>query len=243
MAKPSTRRQFRDYCLRALGHGAHKVEITPDQCEDRIDEALDFWQQHHFEGTEKVFYKHQITSTDRTNGYFTLPETIVGVYRVLNFGTSQGLSPLTNIQYQIRLNDFFNFIDQSIVPYYMAMRRIAELDEWLGDLPTFEYTRHGNRLWLHIDWDKFTTTEYIVVEAQQIIDTGDIWSDHWFQRYVVALFKRQWGENLKKYGGVQILNGMTFDGQKIYDEGVAQIAEIELEVKEQLQPPMGFFIG
>lgn len=240
----TTRKQFKQYCLRALGDGAVTVNVTDEQVEDRIDEALDFWQQHHFESTEHGFYKHQLTAEDRTNQYITLPDTIIGVGKLLHFGTSGALSPLLNVQYQIRLNDFFNFIDMSMVPYYMAMRRIAELDEWLNDYPTWEYTRHGNKLYVYIDWDKMSGDEYLVVECRYALGaTSQIWQDHWLQRYTTALIKRQLGTNLKKYSGVQMPGGITFNGQQLYDEAMAEIEKMEFEVKTQLQTPMGFYIG
>lgn len=221
-----------------------QINVTDEQVEDRIDEALDFWQQHHFEGTERVFYKHQLTADDRTNEYITLPDELIGVGKLLHFGTSGSLSPLLNIQYQIRLNDFFNFIDMSMIPYYMAMRRIAELDEWLNDLPQWEFTRHGNKLYIFLDWDKMTDTSYVVVEGRRALNaTSQIWSDFWMQRYVTQLIKRQWGANLKKYSGVQMPGGISFNADTIYNEADAEIKAMEEFVMKELQVPMGFYIG
>lgn len=241
--RPTTRDQFKEFCLRALGKGAIDINVTAAQVDDRLDEALDFWQQHHFESVEKVFYKHAITDPDKANGYIILPDEIVQVGRVLQVGTTNSLSPLTSIQYQIRLNDFFNFIDMSMIPYYMAIRRISELDEWLNAVPTFEYTRHTNKLILHYDWSRFTSSDYIVMEAWQIIDAPDLWADHWFQRYVTQLIKRQWGENLSKYSAPQVLGGITFNGPQLKSEAQNEIDKMETEVKDNLQRPLGFYIG
>jgi hypothetical protein len=126
----------------------------------------------------------------------------------------------------------------------MAMRRISELDEWLNALPSWEYTRHGNRLHIYVDWGKMSGNEYFVVECRYALGpTTQIWQDHWMQRYTSALFKRQIGTNLKLYSGIQMPGGISFNGQQLYDEAITEIRMMEEHVMNQLQVPLGFFIG
>lgn len=61
MAIPETRDEFKSYCLRALGDGVLQINMTDDQIEDRIAEALFMFQQYHMDAVEKVFIQHQIT--------------------------------------------------------------------------------------------------------------------------------------------------------------------------------------
>ena len=51
MAKPQTRTQLKDYCLRSLGHPVIEVNVDDDQLEDRIDEAIQVWNDYHYDGT------------------------------------------------------------------------------------------------------------------------------------------------------------------------------------------------
>lgn len=83
MALPSTRTEFREYCLRELGKPVIEINVADEQIEDRIDEALYFWSDYHFEGAEKVYLKHQISGSviqlgADANGTFETGETITG---------------------------------------------------------------------------------------------------------------------------------------------------------------------
>ena len=108
MAVPSTRSEFKEYCLKKLGKPVIDINIDEEQCEDRIDEALKYYQDYHFDGTERVLIKHQVTSSDITNGYLTLADAVIGVSRVLDLGQAVQSSNLFNIRYQIHLNDLFD---------------------------------------------------------------------------------------------------------------------------------------
>ena len=60
------------------------------------------------------------------------------------------------------------------------------------------------------------------------------------KRYLTALIKRQWGNNMKKYEGIQLPGGVTLNGQQIYDEGNEEIRQIEEEMQLNYEmPPMG----
>lgn len=72
MAKPSTRQGLIDYCLRKLGHPVIQINVDEDQIEDRVDDAIQFFQEYHFDGIEKVFLRYQITQADINNGYISL---------------------------------------------------------------------------------------------------------------------------------------------------------------------------
>lgn len=241
--KPTNRKAFKEYCLRALGAGAIQINVTDDQVEDRIDEALDFWQQHHFEATERIFYRHTITDVDKQNKYIVLPEDIIGVTRILNKGFTSSYYYLFNPQYHIAFSLIFDQIpSQTMVPYWMMVRRFAELEEWLAAQPMFEWTRHGNKLIINTDWDKYAVGDYMIIEGRRLIDSEDIWKDHWLQRYTTNLIKRQWGSNLKKYT-VTLPSGIVMNGKEIYDEADTEIKAMEAEVLENLQTPLGFFVG
>lgn len=83
MATPTSREDFKEYCLRALGKPVIQINVDEDQIEDRIDEALYVYQQHHFDAVTKTYMVHRVTpSTMRfasaTTGSFTNNEVIVG---------------------------------------------------------------------------------------------------------------------------------------------------------------------
>ena len=66
MAIPTTRTQFKDYCLRSLGFGVIDINVSDAQVEDRIDEALQYFAQYHYDGVERMYLKYTVTSEDIT---------------------------------------------------------------------------------------------------------------------------------------------------------------------------------
>ena len=234
MAVPNTRESFKNYCLRRLGEPVIDVNVDDEQVEDRIDEALKYYQDYHFDGTERVLIKHEVTSTDVSNGYITLEENVIGVQRILDIGQAVQSSNLFNIRYQIHLNDLFDLSASSYVPYVTAMRHVESLEELFVGKKPLRFNRHRNRLHIDMDWDSdVLVDEYIIVEAYRILDPNtftDVYGDRWLREYTTQLFKRQWGENIKKFEGMQLPGGLTFNGQQIYNEALEEIQRLESEV-------------
>ena len=83
MAKPSTRDQLIDHCLRRLGAPVIEINVDIDQLEDRTDDTLQLYQEYHSDAVVRTFLKHQVTSTDITNGYIPIPSDYIFIKRVL----------------------------------------------------------------------------------------------------------------------------------------------------------------
>ena len=247
MAVPTSRTEFKSYCLRSLGYPVIEINVDDDQIDDRIDEALKYWWDYHFDGTEKIYYKHQITSTDRTNKYITLPDNIIGAVNLFSIGDPSIRSDdLFNIRYQIALNDLYTLTSVSLVPYYMAMQHLAVIQELLVGRQPIRYNRHRNILYIDMDWNTVNDGEWLLVEAYQIVEPDtytDAWGDRWLLQYATALIKRQWGNNLKKFDGMQMPGGLTFNGQKIYDEAIEEINKLEDEMINSYSLPVMDMIG
>ena len=234
MANPASRQQLKEYCLRRLGEPVVDVNVDDEQLEDRIDDALKFYQDYHYDGTERIFLKHQITAADKTNEYIEINDNIIGIIRVFDIGDSINSSNLFNIRYQIHLNDLFDFTSTTYVPYVTAMRHVEQLEEIFVGKKPIRFNRHMNRLYIDMDWsDDVAVGEYIIVEAYRILDPNtytDVYGDRWLREYTTQLFKRQWGENLKKFEGMQLPGGLQFNGQQIYNEAQDEILRMESEV-------------
>lgn len=247
MAIPTSRQTFKDYCLRSLGYPVIEINVDDDQVDDRIDEALKYWWDYHFDGTEKIYYRHQITSTDRNNKYITLPDNIIGAVNLFSIGDPSVRSDdLFNIRYQIALNDLYTLTSVSLIPYYMTMQHLAVIQEMLVGRQPIRYNRHRNILHIDMDWSTVNNGEYLLVEAYQIVEPDtytDAWSDRWLITYATALIKRQWGNNLKKFDGMQMPGGVTFNGQKIYDEAREEIMKLEEEMINSYSLPVTDMIG
>lgn len=248
MAKPDTREKFVDNCLRRLGFPVIEINVDDDQVEDRVDEALEFYQQFHFDGVEKVYLKHQITDDDKTNQYIPVTENIKGVTRVFPVTSSNASVNMFDLRYQLRLHELYDFTSTSYVNYTLTMQHIRTLDLlFSGEVPV-RFNKHTDKLYIDWDWaNDVDTGEYILLEAYAIVDPdeySDIWSDKWLQKYCAALIKRQWGSNMKKYVGVQLPGGIQMDGQTIFTEALQEIEQLEEELRSTYEmPPEAFLIG
>jgi hypothetical protein len=105
MATVTTREGLKDYCLRRLGAPVIEINVEENQIEDRIDDAFQFYREYHYDAVEMVYLKHQFTSTDITNQYISIPDTVVGVSRILPFSNKSDGTNIFSVRYQILLND------------------------------------------------------------------------------------------------------------------------------------------
>ena len=248
MAIPSTRAEFKEWCLRKLGKPVIEINVDDDQIDDRIDESLRYYWDYHFDGSEKVYYKHLVTADDITNKYITLPENIIGAVRIFSIGDpSISSDDLFNIRYQIALNDLYTLTSVSLVPYYMVMEHLALVQQLLVGQKPIRYNRHRNRLHVDTAWgDQIKLGEYILVEAYEVVDPdtwSDAWGDRWLQQYATAKIKYQWGTNLSKFIGMQLPGGVQFNGERIMDDAKAEIDKLEAEMITSYSLPVTDMIG
>lgn len=246
MATPNSRQAFIDYCLRRLGYPVIEINVSDDQIEDRVDEALKFYWDYHFDGSEQVFLKYQITQQDKDNKYLPVPANVIGAVGIFDFGGSISSGNLFDIRYQIALNDLYQYTNESIVPYYVNMQRIRMYEEILVGKQPIRYNRHVNKLYVDMDWDKVNVGDYMVVVAYQLVDPDtftDVWNDRWLAKYATALIKQQWGINLTKYNNIQLMGGITFNGQQILSEATSEVQALEADVTRSFSLPVYDMIG
>jgi len=246
MATPTTKDQFKEYCLRTLGKPVIEINVDDDQVDDRIDEALKYYWDYHFDGSEKTYYKYQITDADKINKYITMPENIIGAVNLFPIGQGLNTNNLFNIRYQIALNDLYTLTSVSMVPYYMALTHIQFLEQMLVGQQPFRYNRHTNKFYIDTDWNILNTGDFIVIEAYQVVDPTtytDVWKDRWLLRYATCLIKQQWGANLTKFVGMTLPGGIKFNGEKIYNDAVTERAALENEMITSYSLPVTDYIG
>ncbi|MDB4342496.1 hypothetical protein OAA20_00270 [bacterium] len=265
MAEPATRETLKQYCLRALGQPVIEINVDDDQLEDRIDEAVQYFQQYHYDGIRRTYLKYQYTADDKTRitsdvsesvtknsvtstwkegqGYIVVPDSIISVINIFPFSNKGNLN-LFDVRYQMRLNDLYDFSSTSIINYDTVLRHLDFLDHILVGEKPIRFNQHDNRLYIDMDWtNDLQVGEYIVIEAYRKLDPAtytDVFNDIYLKRYTTALFKKQWGANLSKFGGVQMIGGVTLNGQQIYMEAMQDIEKLETEIRStyELNPAM-----
>ena len=160
MAKPNSRATLIQYCKRALGHPVIEINVDDDQVDDRVDEALQFYQEYHTDAVEKVYLKHLVTPTDQTNGYISVPDLVTNVVRVMPLRDNSGSSQINmfDVKYQMFLNDIYSlgFLG-TMVDYKMTMNHLALLDMLIDpDDKHIDFNRHRNTLRINMDWSEET---------------------------------------------------------------------------------------
>lgn len=246
MAIPKTREQFKDYCLRKLGHPVIQINIDDDQIEDRIDEALSYYADYHFDGSEKVYLKHQITEEDKQRGYIETPEDFIGIHNIFAIGASLSSVGMFDIRYQFVLNELTNVSQYSMTEYFMTMQHISFMQEILVGQQPIRYNRHMNKLHIDVNWDRIGTGQYIIIEGYQSVNPEqypDVWKDRWLQNYATAKIKYQWGQHLSKFDNVQILGGITYSGRALMDDAFNEITKLEEEMINSYSLPVADMIG
>ena len=268
MAEPASREQLKQYALRALGKPVIEINVEDDQLEDRIDEALQFYQQYHYDGIRRTYLKYQYTQTDydringntsesvtknsvtsawqEGNGFIVVPESVISVINIFPY-SSKGSMNLFDVRYQMRLNDLYDFSSTSMVNYDVVMRHLDFLDHILVGEKPLRFNQNDNRLYVDQDWkNDITVGEFLVIECYRKLDPSvytDVFNDMILKRYVTALFKKQWGANLSKFNGVAMLGGVTLNGQQIFSESLTDIEKIEDEIRKSFEMSQPLMIG
>lgn len=249
MAAPSSRQNLIDYCLRNLGAPVLEINVDDDQVNDRIDEAFQFWNEYHMDATLKTYRKVQVDQTIINNKYVDLPDSCLFVTRVFPLtNNSSNSSGMWSARYQMHLNDVYDLQYAGALVNYVETRQFLEsLDMILNGVPPIRFNRHMNRMFVDVDFSQqLYLGDWIIIEAYETIDpTGftKVYNDMFLKKYSTALIKRQWGQNMSKFEGMQLPGGVTMNGMKILDDANAEIEKLEADMELKYAKPVDFFIG
>jgi hypothetical protein len=246
MAKPNSRQTLIDYALRAIGAPVIEINVDEDQVEDRVDEAMQFYQEYHSDSIVRNYRKHLVTAEDVTNGYVTVPDSMIFVNNIFPIGASTSQSGMFSVDYQMHFNDMYNLRNPGgLIDYEMTKQYMAMIDLKVNGMSQrSSFSRHQNRL--YVEGDDLEEGIYIIVEGHEVLDPEtytDIYNDMLLKKYLVALIKRQWGANLIKFEGMQMPGGVTLNGRQIYDDAISDIEKIEETMQLTYEAPTDFFVG
>ena len=175
MSRIQNRTQFTDYCLRRLGHPVIQINVSEEQIRDRVDDALALFNQSHYDGTEKLYMKHQITQADVNRGWIYCPDAINFVTAVLPFDDSNSSVNMFDLRYQLRLHDLYDFTSVSYVSYEITMQHIRTLNLLFSGTPQFRFNRKMNKLFLDIDWSRdISPGEYVIIECYRYLNPDTV---------------------------------------------------------------------
>ena len=252
MAKPSSREELKQYCLRKLGKPVLEVNVDDDQIEDLIDDAIQLYHERHGEGIDRVFLKHKLLETEKqtlvgiastTTGtsshggvsmmeyeeganYLPLPESVIGVNKVFKIDSSSVSDGLFNIKYQLFLNDLYYYGAVDLLNYAMVKSYLESLDYLINPDAQVRFNKKNNRLYLDITLNDLQSNHYLLLDCYRIVDPESetaVYNDPWVKRYTTSLIKRQWGQNLIKFQGVKLPGGLEMNGRQLFDDAQREV--------------------
>ena len=281
MAKPSTRQGLIDYCLRRLGAPVLEINVDDDQIDDLVDDALQYFQERHFDGVERMFLKYKISQEDinrgkakdttgvgivttsatstsisgygtttsnfyETSNFIQVPDSVIGVEKIFRFDTSSISGGMFSIKYQLFLNDLYYFNSVELLQYSMTKTYLEDIDHLLTTDKQIRFNKRQDRLYLDIDWGAQTVDDFIVIDCYRILDPNSftgVYNDSFLKKYLTSLIKRQWGQNLIKFGGVKLPGGIELNGRQLYDDAERELSELQSRMAMDYELPPYDFIG
>ena len=253
----NNRQEFIDYCLRRLGAPVIDINMDQDQIEDRVDDAIQYWQDYHFDGTQKFYWIHSVTQQDINNRYLSASGVfdesnnaiqIVGISRIFPVNDSQANVNMFDLRYQLRLNELYDFTSASYVNYVLTQQHLRSLEiMFTGEVP-IRWNRVTQRLYIDWAWgdQEAPVGTIVVAEAYGGINPTsypNIWQDRFLKLYATALIKKNWGENMKKFGGIQLPGGITLNGKEVFDEAIEEISQLHQEMETNYGGPLEFMMN
>ena len=282
MAQPASRTDLINYCKRQLGAPVLEINVADEQIDDLVDDALQYFQERHFDGVTQTFLKYKITQEDIDRGrarggsnnaagittstatsdidgasvtfsfeensnYLQVPPEIIGITKVFKFdGSNTVTNNMFSVKYQLFLNDIYYWGSTEILTYAMTKRYLEDIDFALSTDKFIRFNQRQDRLYLDFDWGSATKDDYLIIDCYRLLDPNSysrVWNDSFLKRYVTALVKRQWGQNLMKFQGVKLPGGIELNGRQIYDDAQRDLEVIREQMSNTYELPPYDMIG
>ena len=267
MAQPSTRSELIEYTKRKLGAPVLEINVADEQIEDLVDDAVQYFQERHFDGVYQAYMKYKITQEDIDRGrargsdqavtsnvgittttvdktvgittqfsfeensnYLPVPPSIMGVTKIFHFdGSNTITNNMFSVKYQLFLNDVYYWGSTELLSYAMVKTYLEDINFLLTTEKQIRFNKRQDRLYIDIDWSAVNPGDYLILDCFRTLDPNDysrVWNDSFLKKYLVALVKKQWGQNLIKFQGVKLPGGVELNGREIYEDGVKELEDI-----------------
>ena len=279
MAQPSSRQGLIDYAKRQLGFPVLEINVADEQFQDLLDDAIQIYQERHYDGIVRMYLKYKITQEDIDRGqarggdkdvgittttgtstvgltttfnfeenqnYLQMPASVIGVNQIFKIRSDTVYDGLFNIRYQLFLNDLYAFGSVDLLQYSMVQTYLEDISFLLNPNMRYRFNIRQDRLYIDTDFDVLNVNDFFVIDCFRILDPDDftrVYNDPFLKRYFTALCKKQWGQNLIKFQGVQLPGGIQLNGRQIYDDGVRELDEIRAKMATDYEMPPLDMIG
>ena len=285
MSKPASRQELIDYSLRRLGEPVVEINVADEQIEDLIDDGIQYFQERHFDGVERMYLKYKLTEDDinrgqatnetgssntlgitttsgisttvsgmstmtnsfyETSNFIQVPDSVIGVEKVFKFDSSTISGGMFSIKYQLFLNDLYKFNSVDLLQYSMTKTYLEDIDFLLTTDKQLRFNKRQGRLYIDMDWGSETKDTYLIIDCYRILDPNtftNVYNDSFLKKYVTALIKRQWGQNLLKFRGTRLPGGVELNGRELYEDAQRDLDDIKQRMIQEYELPPYDFIG
>ena len=279
MAQPSSRDGLIDYAKRQLGFPVLEINVADEQFSDLLDDAIQIYQERHYDGITRMYLKYKITQDDIDRGqarggnstlgittttttstvglsttfdleenqnYIQIPPSVIGINQIFKTRSDTVYDGLFNIRYQLFLNDLYAFGSIDLLQYSMVQTKLEDITFLLNPNMRYRFNIRQDRLYIDADWAQINVNDYFIIDCFRILDPDDftrVYNDPFLKRYFTTLCKKQWGQNLIKFQGVQLPGGIQLNGRQIYDDGVRELDEIRSKMSTDYEMPPLDMIG
>jgi len=275
MTKPTTKQGLIDYCLRQLGAPVLEINVADEQIDDLVDDTIQYFNERHYDGVEKMYLKYKITQDDIDRGMATgttgvgivtttgtstnisgvgtitsnfyensnfiqVPNSVIGIEKIFKFDTSTISGGMFSIKYQLFLNDLYYFNSVDLLTYAMTKSYLEDIDFLLTTEKQVRFNKRQDRLYLDIDWGAQSKDTYLVLECYRALDPesfSQVYNDSFVKKYLTALIKKQWGQNLIKFQGVKLPGGIELNGRAIFEDGQRELEDIKQRMTSEYELP------
>ena len=285
MAKPTTKQELIDFCLRKLGAPVLEINVDDEQLDDLADDAIQLFNERHFDGVERMYLKYKLTQEDidrgtannkdgsentvgivttaatsttisgygtttsnwyETSNFIQVPDSVLGVEKIFKFDTSTISGGMFSIKYQLFLNDLYNFNSVDLLQYAMTKTYLEDIDFLLTTDKQVRFNKRQDRLYLDIDWKAEKEGTFLIMDCYRALDPeafSGVYNDTFLKKYLTAIIKKQWGQNLIKFQGVKLPGGVELNGRQLYDDAERELDSIQQRMMTEYELPPLDMIG
>ena len=281
MAQPSTRQELIDFCKRRLGAPVLEINVDDDQLDYLVDDALQYFQERHYDGVERMYLKYEVTQEDidrgsasgtsgvgivtttatstsisgygttttnwyETSNFLQVPDSVIGVEKIFKFDVSSISGGMFSIKYQLFLNDLYHFNSVALMQYAMTKSYLEDIDFLLTPDKQIRFNKRQDRLYLDTNWSEQSVGNYFVLDCYRALDPANfagVYNDSFLKKYLTALIKKQWGQNLIKFKGVKLPGGIELNGREMYDDAERELQQLKESMSTEYELPPFDLIG
>ena len=227
------------YIKRQLGGGVHNIEMTPEQINDCIENAIGYFEREVDGGTEDkilmVELKQGISS-------YTLDPGVMAIYEMIGLNMINSEDLFSQIS-QVRMDLAFGLMEggTKISGYVSSMQYFSMINQFLAESITYNFNTVTKKL------NVLETVKTDGVAAFHVLwstrNTPEMWNNDFIKEYSSALAMKQWGINMSKFNNATLVGGMQLNGSGMIEMADKEIERLRAELVDKHTSPLGIFVG